>query len=136
MITTFILLTGGLVLTIIVFALQLITFVIPTEVTETLNYGFSKIGFLQGWLPLYADSRLDGLAASFGIIDLLMAGSTIIATFYTFKLLMRVLGMIPWINVAMFDANKIRTTTIQTGGIRVGNRGFRSATSIVSKRGK
>jgi len=64
-----------------------------TAVSEWLGY----LGYLQGIFPIVPDASMSGLAHSIGLLTIVGYGLQVIALWYTIRILLFVLALIPGI---------------------------------------
>lgn len=87
MITTFFLYVIAVILKIPYYLLSTIPWVVPDFLIDGVTYVFSSMALLQGELPLVADPDLTGLAAQFGILDILIFWYQAMFWYFFIKLL-------------------------------------------------
>lgn len=133
MVFDLILYIGGVMIRLVANILTNINFVMPSWWNMILVTLFQYLAYLQGYFPFYPDPSATGLNHSIGIMTIAGFDILFMSMLYGFKLLMKVLPMIPWLGINHhFDVSNdaaldLRPTDLGAGRVVDLRRGPRKA---------
>lgn len=76
---------------------RLFDFSVPDVFDEAITLAFDYIGYAHGLLPLVANPEIDGIAGSYGLLDLIGYALVFLGVWYTFKLAVKAVGSLPFV---------------------------------------
>lgn len=99
MIIDIILIGAGVICYIFGFLLQAITAGIPGSFIQALTEYFGYLRYMQGYIPLFPNPTATGLWHSTGLLTILGVMLFMMLNFYTFKLVVWFLRLLPFMNI-------------------------------------
>ena len=95
MIVDFLLFVSSLVLAFIHGILSVITWAVPDTIILGVQNFLSHLGYLQGFMPIVADTDLSGMANDFGILNLIVSFVGVFVAIVSVRLILWLISVVP-----------------------------------------
>lgn len=81
--------------------------VTPDAIEESIRWGAQYVAYANGELPLFADPTMTGPVSLFGLFDIFMVSIYFILGWYMFKIVIKIIMIIPYIKLDQFNFDRI-----------------------------